>query len=160
MFTKVVWATDGAEHTDRAPILVELAREECLRLLTTATVGRVVVLTPEGTPVIRPVNYAFDAASQSVVFRCSEGTKLVTLLRAARAWFEVDEINPAGATGWSVLIAGVTEAVTRPEDVSRLDGCALESWGAAPTAQWIRIRARVVSGRRIEASVAVTDSRP
>ena len=142
------------------PVLVELAREECLRLLNTASVGRVVVLTPEGTPVIRPVNYAFDPTSQSVVFRCSEGTKLVTLLRAAHAWFEVDEIDPAGATGWSVIIAGVTQPITRPEDVKRLDACALHSWAAARTAQWIRIRTRVVSGRRIDASVAVTDSRP
>jgi hypothetical protein len=59
-----------------------------------------------------------------------------------------------------VIIAGVTEAITRPEDVRRLDGCTLDSWVAAPTAQWIRIRTRVVSGRRIDASVAVTDSRP
>jgi nitroimidazol reductase NimA-like FMN-containing flavoprotein (pyridoxamine 5'-phosphate oxidase superfamily) len=151
MFTKVVRASDG---------LVELGREECLRLLNTATVGRVVVLTPGGTPVIRPVNYAFDVASQSVVFRCSEGTKLVTLLRAARAWFEVDEFDPAAATGWSVIIAGATEAITRTEDVRRLEALALHSWGAHPTAPWIRIRTRVVSGRRIPASVAVTDSRP
>jgi uncharacterized protein len=148
-------SSDAASST-----IVELAREECLRLLTTATVGRVVVLTPGGTPVIRPVNYAFDAASQSVVFRCSEGTKLVALLRATRAWFEVDEIDRAAARGWSVIIAGVTEVITRPEDVRRLDGCVLASWVAAPTAQWIRVQARVVSGRRIVASVAVTDRRP
>jgi nitroimidazol reductase NimA-like FMN-containing flavoprotein (pyridoxamine 5'-phosphate oxidase superfamily) len=117
-------------------------------------------MTPDGTPVIRPVNYAFDEASQSVVFRCIEGTKLVTLLRASRAWFEVDEIDPAGATGWSVIIAGVTEAVTRPEEVRRLEGWALRSWVAGPTAQWIRIRTRVVSGRRIDSSVPATESRP
>jgi nitroimidazol reductase NimA-like FMN-containing flavoprotein (pyridoxamine 5'-phosphate oxidase superfamily) len=143
-----------------SPKLVALGREECLRLLTTAAVGRVVVMTPDGTPVIRPVNYAFDEASRSVVFRCGEGTKLVTLLRASRAWFEVDEIDPAGATAWSVIIAGVTEAITRPEEVRRLEGWAPHSWVAGPTAQWIRIRTRVVSGRRIDSSVAVTEPRP
>jgi hypothetical protein len=82
-----------------SPTLIELGREECLRLLGAAKVGRVVVLTPGGTPVIRPVNYVLDGASQSVVFRCAEGTKLVSLLHAARAWFEVDAIDPSTAPG-------------------------------------------------------------
>ena len=57
-----------------SPLLAELGRDECLRLLGAAAVGRVVVLTGVGhTPVIRPVNYVFDEASQSVVFRCTPG---------------------------------------------------------------------------------------
>ena len=131
---------------------LELAREECLRLLGTAAVGRVVILTAGQTPVIRPVNFVFDERSQSVVFRCMRGTKLITLLGAARAWFEVDEIDAAGRTGWSVIIAGVTEPVTQRHEVARLDRLALDSWVAGPDAHWIRIRARVVSGRRIQAS--------
>jgi hypothetical protein len=108
--------------------------------------------------VIRPVNYVFDEASQSVVFRCTEGTKLVTLLRASRAWFEVDEIDPANRTGWSVLIAGVTEPVTDRREIRRLERLGLESWIAGPESRWVRIRARVVSGRRVAASVAATES--
>ncbi len=131
--------------------LVDLSREECLRLLGTAAVGRVVVLTAAETPVIRPVNFVFDERSQSVVFRCSGGTKLISLLGAARAWFEVDEIDPARRTGWSVIIAGVTEPVTQRHEVARLERLALHSWVAGSDAHWIRVRARVVSGRRIEA---------
>ena len=138
--------------------LMELGREECLRLLGAQTVGRLVVLTPAGTPVIRPVNYALDPASQSVVFRCAAGTKLVSLMRAAHAWFEIDAIDEATRTGWSVIVAGVTEAVTRSEEVRRLESLALDSWAAGPEAKWFRIRARVVSGRRIGASVAVTEA--
>ena len=130
--------------------LVTLDREECLRLLRTAAVGRVVVLTAGQTPVIRPVNFVFDERSQSVVFRCSGGTKLISLLGAARAWFEVDEIDAANRTGWSVIIAGVTEPVTQRHEVARLERLALHSWVAGPDAHWIRIRARVVSGRRID----------
>jgi nitroimidazol reductase NimA-like FMN-containing flavoprotein (pyridoxamine 5'-phosphate oxidase superfamily) len=135
----------------------DLSREECMRLLGAGSVGRVVVLTPAGTPVIRPVNYAFDGASRSVVFRCQEGTKLISLLRAPHAWFEVDEIDPAGRTGWSVIISGVTEAVTRPEEVRRLEELALDTWAVSAAARWFRIRARVVSGRRIGSSVPVTE---
>jgi len=139
--------------------LVDVDREECLRLLAGGNVGRVVVLAPAGTPVIRPVNYVFDEASQSVVFRCAEGTKLVSLLRAARAWFEVDEIDSTARSGWSVIIAGVTEALTRPEEIRRLEAQALDTWAVGGAASWIRIRARVVSGRRIVSSVPLTELR-
>jgi nitroimidazol reductase NimA-like FMN-containing flavoprotein (pyridoxamine 5'-phosphate oxidase superfamily) len=136
---------------------MELDRAECLRLLGEGNVGRLVVPTPAGTPLIRPVNYALDPASQSVVFRCAEGTKLTSLVRAAHAWFEIDEIDDAARTGWSVIVAGVTEAVTRPDDVRRLEGLGLDSWSAGPAAKWFRIRARVVSGRRVGPSVSVTE---
>ncbi len=132
-----------------APVIAALTREECLELLAAAAIGRVVVMTPGGTPVIRPVNYAFDPASQSVVFRCAAGTKLVSLLRAARAWFEVDEIDPGGRAGWSVIVAGVAETVSRREDLRRLEALALDGRVAGPEARWIRIRPRVVSGRRV-----------
>lgn len=136
---------------ETATVLVELSRDECLRLLSSTQIGRVVVLTPgEGTPVIRPVNYIFDDASQSVVFRCTAGTKLAALVHASRAWFEVDQIDSATRTGWSVIVSGTTEPVLRPMDVARLDNRADVSWLAGAEAQWIRIRARVVSGRRIE----------
>jgi uncharacterized protein len=140
-----------------SPTLIELGREECLRLLGTAKVGRVVLLTPGGTPLIRPVNYVLDGALQSVAFRCAEGTKLVSLMHTAHAWFEVDEIDAVDCTGWSVIVGGVTEAVTRPDEIRRLDGLALDSWVAGPGAVWIRVRARVVSGRRVHRSVGITD---
>jgi nitroimidazol reductase NimA-like FMN-containing flavoprotein (pyridoxamine 5'-phosphate oxidase superfamily) len=141
-----------------SPILAELSRDECLRLLGSAAVGRVVALTGVGhTPVIRPVNYVFDEASQSVVFRCMPGTKLITLLRAARAWFEVDEVDPVSRSGWSVIISGVTEPVTEGHEIRRLERLALHSWIAGPDARWIRIRTRVVSGRRVQASVPTTE---
>ncbi len=141
-----------APPTPSAPGALDvLAREECLRLLGTAAVGRVVVLSAGQTPVIRPVNFVFDEPSQSIVFRCTSGTKLINLLGAARAWFEVDEIDAAARTGWSVVIAGMTEPVTQRHEVARLERLALHSWVAGSGAHWIRIRARVVSGRRIHA---------
>lgn len=140
------------------PLLAELSRDECLRLLSATAVGRIVVVTGVAhTPVIRPVNYVFDQVSQSVVFRCAQGTKLITLLHAARAWFEVDEIDAPSRSGWSVIVAGVTEPVTERHEIARLERLALQSWIAGPDARWIRIRARVVSGRRVQGSVSGTE---
>jgi nitroimidazol reductase NimA-like FMN-containing flavoprotein (pyridoxamine 5'-phosphate oxidase superfamily) len=145
--------------TAGTPTLTELSRDESLRLLRAGQIGRLVVLTGlANTPVIRPVNYVFDEASKSVVFRATEGTKLITLVRASRAWFEVDEIDPVNRTGWSVLISGVTEPVTERHEIARLEGLGLDSWIAGPESRWVRIRARVVSGRRLEASVPATES--
>jgi nitroimidazol reductase NimA-like FMN-containing flavoprotein (pyridoxamine 5'-phosphate oxidase superfamily) len=50
-----------------------LDRSECLRLLASRPLGRVVVNVQGWVPVIRPVNYAFDPSSQSVVLRTRAG---------------------------------------------------------------------------------------
>ena len=144
--------------TGASSTLTDLGRDECLRLLSASTVGRVVVVRPaESVPVIRPVNYAFDDASQSVVFRCIRGTKFATLMRASRAWFEIDDIDADRRTGWSVIVAGVTEWVTRAAEVRRLETLGVDTWIAGHNAEWVRIRTRVVSGRRVGATAGCTE---
>lgn len=135
----------------------DLPREECLRLLAEHGVGRVAVSGGNDAPLIRPVNYVFDGPSQSVVFRTAAGSKFCALLRHNRAAFEVDGLDPATRTGWSVIIIGATEEVTNRADLRRLDGLGLAHWAPgekrAPGEKphWVRIRAWTVSGRRIEA---------
>src|SRR5437763_1159791 len=68
--------------------MLELDRAECLRLLAEGTLGRVAIDAPHRPePVIRPVNYVFDEASQSVLIRSGSGSKLFALLCAVRAAF-------------------------------------------------------------------------
>jgi uncharacterized protein len=130
--------------------LVELTRPECLALLETAELGRIVVaLGAKRLPLIRPVNYMFDGPSQSVVFRTSGGSKFNALVRSASASFEIDSVDPQSHTGWSVIVDGVTEEVTRPAELRRLEGARLHTWAPGERLHWIRIRARTVSGRRI-----------
>lgn len=126
----------------------ELTREECFELLAAHSFGRVAVVLNEA-PVIRPVNYVFDPASQSIVFRTDRGSKFHALLHATRASFEIDGIDPSTRTGWSVIIQGVTAEVDTPSELGRLHGLGLRSWAPGPKAHWIRIRARTASGRRI-----------
>ena len=73
---------------DEPPRLAELDRDECLRLLAGASLGRVAVNVPDWPPMIRPVNYIFDGPSQSVIFRSARGSKLHALTHAARAAFD------------------------------------------------------------------------
>jgi len=103
--------------------LVELDRDECVRLLASSTLGRIAVNAPGWPPVIRPVTYAFDQRSQSVVFGSAEGSKLTTLLRSERAAFEIDGIDADGR-GWSVIVVGPVEEITSAAERARLRGSA------------------------------------
>src|SRR5512142_2337477 len=126
----------------------ELSREECLELLAANGVGRLAV-SGRDAPVIRPVNYAFDEPSQSVVFRTAPGSKFYTLLRQNTAAFEVDGLDHESRSGWSVILIGATEEVTNPADVRRLEGLGVDPWVPGEKPHWMRIRAWAVSGRRI-----------
>src|SRR5437588_5102907 len=116
--------------------MVELSREECLRLLKTQTFGRLAVNFGKGPPVIRPVNYAFDEPSQSVVFRTAPGSKFYTLLRQNTAAFEVDGLDRDARSAWSVVVGGATEEGTNPADLRPLDALELEQWAPGEKPHW------------------------
>ena len=114
--------------------LVELTRAQCLELLESNDFGRVILTTnSDPTPMIRPVKYRFDSASQSVAFRTGDGAKLFALSHGARASFELDGIDSLTRTGWSVIISGVTDVVTQPLEIQRLDQLQARLLGARRT---------------------------
>jgi len=141
-------ATPGVPLPEEpASEMLVLPREECLRLLASNSFGRLAVAMD--SPVIRPVNYVFDEPSQSVAFRTADGSKFHAMLINGNAAFEIDGIDPGSRTGWSVIIVGMTEEVTSPHELRRLDRMELETWTPGRKAHWMRIRAWTVSGRRI-----------
>jgi nitroimidazol reductase NimA-like FMN-containing flavoprotein (pyridoxamine 5'-phosphate oxidase superfamily) len=129
--------------------MLDLSRDECLRLLTEHHFGRLAVSLGDGPPLVRPVNYVFDQRLQSVLFRTGAGTKFYGLLRSSEAVFEIDGIDEAEHTGWSVLMQGITEEITERGEVRRLDELGLETWAPGDNFRWIHIRAWTISGRRI-----------
>jgi nitroimidazol reductase NimA-like FMN-containing flavoprotein (pyridoxamine 5'-phosphate oxidase superfamily) len=136
------------ERDEVHAMMQELSREECFELLSRNHFGRLAVVI-NGAPVIRPVNFVFDRPSQSVIFRTGRGSKFQALLNASEASFEIDGINETARTGWSVIIQGVTAAVTFPTDIRRLAALGLQTWAPGRKPHWVHIRARTVSGRRI-----------
>jgi nitroimidazol reductase NimA-like FMN-containing flavoprotein (pyridoxamine 5'-phosphate oxidase superfamily) len=83
------------------------------------------------------------------VFRSARGSKLTALTLSAQASFEIDDFDPTGRSGWSVIVTGVAEEVTVQSELDRLEQLGLSSVAPGPDPHWIRIHATVVSGRRI-----------
>ena len=78
--------------------------------------------------VVGSANRLAHAASQAVVLRTAVGSGFHALLRSAEATFEIDGVEGHARSGWSVIMSGVADEVTDPDEISRLDGLALDSW--------------------------------
>lgn len=125
--------------------LEELDRDECLRLLAHAPIGRLAVVVAE-CPLVFPVNFTVDGTA--IVFRTDHGTKLHGARQGLVA-FECDGIDLEYHTGWSVLVQGRAEEVENPVEIARLERLPLGPWCPGPKPVWLRIRARSIAGRRI-----------
>ena len=139
----------GATPHDRGIEFLEIDRDGCMRMLAAASggVGRIALSVSPAT--IRPVNYAFDDQTQSVVFRSALGSKLREGLSSGTVAFEIDGTDPVDQTGWSVIIVGEAEEVTDPTEIERLEDFELQPWAPGVKEHWVRIRATSASGRRI-----------
>ena len=123
-----------------------LERDECLRLLATATIGRLAT-TFDALPVVLPVN--FRLVGDHVVFRTGLGTKLEAATREAVVAFEADHFEPFGHAGWSVLITGVAHEVTLPHELEAVAAANIPRWAPSEGARAVRVSTDLVSGRRI-----------
>ncbi len=132
---------------DRRTGLEELDRDECLKLLARAPLGRLGVVVA-GRPLVFPVNFTLDGAA--VVLRTDEGTKLYAARNGPVA-FECDGIDRVYHTGWSVLMLGDAEEIRTPLEVARLERLPLAPWSSTPKPTWLRDRQcsiRTTSTRR------------
>ncbi len=134
-----------------------LSESDCFALLATAPIGRI-VYSDRALPVIVPVNYTVDG--DDVVIRTGRRSRLATHAAGHVIAFEVDEIDAASHSGWSVVLTGFLQLVEDPVDVARLERMGLRSW--APTAhdRYVRLRPDLVTGRRIPAALSQTSDAP
>lgn len=125
-----------------------LDRDECLRLLSTATLGRVGVTTG-ALPTVLPVNFHLDG--ERILIRTGEGTKLRAATDNAVVAFESDDFDPLYHSGWSVVVTGVAREVTDPGELASLKSAPLARWAPRGNGRIVAISTEVVSGRRIAA---------
>jgi uncharacterized protein len=127
--------------------LVDLDRAECLRLLATAVVGRVVV-TEGALPAAHPVAYVLDG--EEVVFRTASGSKITNATRHKVVAFEVDEIDVETRTGWSVLGVGEAEEIVDPGRLAGLQDRLRDPWVPIEGAHVLAIPLQKLTGRRLQ----------
>ncbi|MFO7252209.1 MAG: pyridoxamine 5'-phosphate oxidase family protein [Actinomycetes bacterium] len=139
-------------RTDSVGLRV-LSRAECVGLLATAPIGRV-VFTDRALPAVQPVNFTLDG--ETVVFRTGAGTRLAAAARDTVVAFEADAFDPAGRTGWSVTVIGHARAVTEPAEIERLSRLPLECWVPGGRDRFIVLPIEHITGRRI----GIPEARP
>jgi uncharacterized protein len=122
-----------------------LDRDECFRLLESASLGRI-GFTTGAIPQILPVTYA--VLDGDIVFRTGSGTKIEAALRRQVACFEADSLDSRPRRGWSVLVTGRTEIVSHPRVLEQAAELDIEPWcGEGLGDRLVRLRTSLVSGR-------------
>ncbi|HLU58628.1 MAG TPA: pyridoxamine 5'-phosphate oxidase family protein [Pseudonocardia sp.] len=129
--------------------LVELDEAECLRLLATSEIGRV-VFTDAAMPAAQPVTYLLDG--EEIIFRTAGGSKLAAATRGAVVAFQVDQIDPATRTGWTVLGVGEAYEVVVPERLAELAARLPEPWAPGRTGHTVAVPLQRLTGRKLVAT--------
>lgn len=134
-----------APERDRNGLII-LSREESLRLLAGASIGRV-GLCMHALPTVLPVNFVLDG--DTIVIRTGAGSKLEAAMHNAVVAFQADQIDALYHEGWSVVVTGVARAVTDPHDIERMERLPLRSWSIVPGDTLMTIDTELVSGRSL-----------
>ena len=128
--------------------LRQLSRDECLQLMASVPVGRV-IYTRRALPAVELVNFALDQGE--IVIRTDRSGKLAAAARGAVVAFEADCLDPAHQAGWSVTAIGPSQEVTDPEEIGRLQKIGLSSWAPGVREHFIRISPVIMNGRHLRA---------
>ena len=128
----------------RGARIMDLDRDESLRLLAAKKVGRLAFLH-EGSPMIMPMNFAL--ADERIVFRTLAHGLAARALDTVVA-FEVDDIDDFLEAGWSVVVSGTAELLTE-EQLARLRGDAPDPWAEGPRTLFLAIPIDQVTGRQL-----------
>lgn len=125
----------------------ELDRQECLRLLATVPVGRI-VYTRHALPAVLPFNFCLDHDG-AVLVRTSASSELVRAVDGALVAFEADEVDAATHSGWSVVVMGAAAVVTDLAEHTRMLLTGPRSWAPAPQEVFLRIDPELLTGREL-----------
>ena len=123
--------------------VTELTDAESWDYLKSVSLGRLVT-TVGGWTEIFPVNFVVQ--HKTVLFRTSEGTKLVSSAINNNVLFEVDDHNAVG--GWSVIVKGIARSMRTDAEIDEAERAQLLPWTATVKQHYVRVRPLSVSGRR------------
>ena len=134
----------GAQARD-VGVLRSLTYDECLSRLDAGGVGRVAI-TEHALPAIVPVNFVKSGAS--ILFRTEPGGMLAHGCDGTVVAFEIDNVEPDGGAGWSVLVVGTAHLLDGSGAVRAVEA-GLASAVASGRTQFVAISLGQVSGREL-----------
>ena len=132
-------------HSDGSA-LTQLSRDECLMLMASVPVGRI-IYTRRALPAVELVNFALDEGD--IVIRTDGSGKLAAATRGAVVAFEADQVDLADQSGWSVTAIGPSREVTDPGELARLRTLGLRLWAPGERDHFICISPVMLNGRRL-----------
>jgi uncharacterized protein len=137
---------------DDGPLLRQLSRADCIRLMGSVSVGRI-VYTRQALPAVELVNFAL--VDGDIVIRTVAEGKLATATRGAVVAFEADSVDLDRRAGWSVTVVGQARAVTDEAEIRSLKQAVPPSWVTREQDHFIRLSPSIVNGRRVSSEPLV-----
>ena len=124
--------------------ITELTTDECWELLRSEEFGRLAFRLVDEVH-ITPINYAVEGGS--LLFRTSEGNKLLGVVMESNVAFEIDRYGETSA--WSVVVRGAARVLEEDEE-HRVENVQLRPW--VPTLKYnvVEIVPTAVTGREFE----------
>jgi hypothetical protein len=136
-------------HVGSAPaqdVFRRLTRAESLPLLAKAQVGRL-IFTVGALPAVRVMNYVL--VDQVILLRTAANTTVARSIADTIVAFEVDDLDVATSSGWSVTVTGRAALVTDPDLISRYEAAPLVPWAFGVRDQFMTISTEKVEGQQV-----------
>jgi len=126
-----------------AVVVRELGDAACRALLGSRDVGRLGFVA-HGYPLVLPVSYAF---ADGRIWISTGGGSRLDHAPLSPVCFEVDDLDAASRTGWSVLARGVAHWASADDGVPPATA---PPWVPGPLPARLVVKVRRLSGRRFE----------
>jgi nitroimidazol reductase NimA-like FMN-containing flavoprotein (pyridoxamine 5'-phosphate oxidase superfamily) len=134
------------ETTDRRGLRI-MSREECLRMLRSARLGRI-GFVHDGDPEVLPVTFGMDG--DAPVFRTTWGAKLDAAMRGHAVALEVDSVHSAVGRACSVVVKGSAVVEYDEAAIARYESLRVPAWADPGTDTfWVRVRPDSITGRQL-----------
>ena len=133
-------------------VVERLDEPECMQLLTTARIGRLVYNSRYGLVAV-PSEYKIHEGS--IVFRTYQTLYTEEDLRTGIAYaeykvaLEVDQTDPEARLGWVVLVQGAAHHIDTEAERAEVAYLGLESWVEGEREHFIRVFPSQIGGQRI-----------
>jgi hypothetical protein len=122
-----------------------LALSECLRLLATVPVGRI-VYTRQALPAVEPVRFTLDGGH--IFAAVGAASALPATVHQSVVAFQADRFDDNHGS-WAVTVVGDVQIVSDPAKMEKLRGTGLTSWIPSGRDQFLHIKLGIVTGQQL-----------